>query len=73
MQVDMDEVVHMRIDGPMAELLIRLDPELYEKFVVLERGKKVLYLLLKKALYGTLKAALLFLEAIVISVDRLGI
>jgi hypothetical protein len=28
-QVNMDETVHMRIEGPMAELLIRLDPELY--------------------------------------------
>jgi hypothetical protein len=60
MQVDMVDVVHMRIDGAMAELLIRLDPDYYNQFVVMEGGKKVLYLLLKKALYGTLKAAKLF-------------
>jgi hypothetical protein len=60
LQADMEDTVYMRIDGAMAELLIRLDPELYNKFVEIKNGKKVLYLLLKKALYGTLKAALLF-------------
>ena len=60
LQADMEDTVHMRLDGAMAELLIRLDPELYNQYVVIEKEKKVLYLLLKKALYGTLKAALLF-------------
>jgi hypothetical protein len=56
----MDEVVHMRIEGPMAELLIRLDPDYYSQFVEMRNGKPILFLILKKALYGTLKAALLF-------------
>jgi len=60
MQADMDDVVHMRIEGSMADLLIRLDPDYYGQFVETKGNKKVLYLLLKKALYGTLKAALLF-------------
>jgi hypothetical protein len=37
-----------------------LDPKLYRKHVQIEKGKEVLYMELKKALYGTLKAALLF-------------
>jgi len=60
MKADMDDVVHMRIEGSMADLLIRLDPDYYGQFVETKGNKKVLYLLLKKALYGTLKAALLF-------------
>ena len=60
LQADMEDTVHMRIDGTMAELLIRLDPTKYNQFVEIINGKKVLYLLLKKALYGTMKAALLF-------------
>jgi hypothetical protein len=60
MQADMDETVHMKLEGKMAELLVRIDPELYRKHVQLENGKQVLYVELKKALYGTLKAALLF-------------
>lgn len=60
MQADMDELVHMRLDGKMAELLVQVDPDLYEKYIVYENGKPVLYVVLKKALYGTLRAALLF-------------
>jgi hypothetical protein len=60
MQVDMEGVVHLRIDGPMADILICLDPEYYNQFVEEKGAKKVLYLLLEKALYGTLIAAKLF-------------
>ena len=56
----MDELVHMQLDGKMAELLVRVDPDLYEKYIVYESGKPVLYVVLKKALYWTLRAALLF-------------
>jgi Reverse transcriptase (RNA-dependent DNA polymerase) len=60
MQVDMDEIVHMRLEGTMADLVVKLSPETYESFVIKEKGKNVLYVQLKKALYGTLRAALLF-------------
>jgi hypothetical protein len=59
MQADMDEVVHMRLSGKMVELLLRIAPE-YEQYVVIEGGQRVLYMLLLKALYGTMRAALLF-------------
>jgi hypothetical protein len=60
MQADMDELVHMKLEGKMAELLVKLDPKLYRKYVQVVKGKNVLYVELKKALYGTLRAALLF-------------
>jgi hypothetical protein len=60
MQVDMDELVHMRLEGKMAELLVQIDPSKYEKYTVYENGKPVIYVILRKALYGTLRAALLF-------------
>ena len=60
MQADMDELVHVRMEGTMAELLVKLDPKLYRKYVTTENGKQVLYVVLQKALYGTLRAALLF-------------
>jgi hypothetical protein len=56
----MDETVHMRLDGPMAELLVRVDPIKYGPFLQKEGQNMVLYVLLNKALYGTLQAALLF-------------
>jgi hypothetical protein len=33
MQADMDELVHMRLEGTMAELLVKLDPKLYRSKV----------------------------------------
>lgn len=60
MQADMDEEVFMRLEGKMVDLLLMLDREFYGPKVVYENGKKVLYVLLSKALYGTLRASLLF-------------
>jgi hypothetical protein len=60
MQADMDEVVHVKLEGTMAELMVRLDPKLYRQYIQDENGKPVLYAKLNKALYGTLRAALLF-------------
>lgn len=60
MHADMDEIVHVKLVGKMAELLVMADPKLYRKYIKIENGKPVLYAKLRKALYGTLKAALLF-------------
>jgi hypothetical protein len=57
MQADMEDLVHMKLEGKMAELLVKLDPKLYRKYVQVERDKSVLYVELKKAIYGTLKKA----------------
>jgi hypothetical protein len=60
MQVEMDDIVYMKIEGTMSELFVKLDTQCYQTFFTMEGNKKLLYLQLKKALYGTLKAALLF-------------
>jgi hypothetical protein len=72
MQADMDETVHMKLEGTMAELLVKLDPKLYRKYVQMENGKQVLYLELRKALYGTLKAALLFWKRLTSELESWG-
>ena len=59
MQSEMDELVHMKLEGEIALLIIRLDPT-YIQFLSYHRGKPVIYTELNKALYGTLQAALLF-------------
>ena len=46
----------------MAQLMTKIDPKKYEKYTVTEKGKPVIYVRLLKAIYGTLKAALLFWE-----------
>ena len=72
MQADMDDKVHMRLEGKMAELLVRCEPKLYRKYIRVEGGKTVLYVELRKALYGTLKAALLFWELMSGTLEKWG-
>jgi hypothetical protein len=63
MQVDLDdETIHVRLTGKMVELLLEIDRELYEPYLVRERSEPVLYVQLLKALYGTIRAARLFWE-----------
>ena len=71
MQADMDELVHLRIEGEIARLLIRID-EKYKSMVTYEGGKPVIYAELKKALYGTLQAALLFWQELSSFLGELG-
>eukprot|EP00980_Cylindrotheca_fusiformis_P010187 scaffold2267_cov92-Cylindrotheca_fusiformis.AAC.6 len=72
MQADIDELIHVKLVGDIAELLLRVDPT-YERFVTYKKGKKVIYTELDKALYGTLQAALLFWENLVaFLVDKHG-
>ena len=64
MQADMDPGVYMRIDGPMADLLMEIDYSMYHPHMVKEKGKPVIYVELLKALYGALRAACLFWETL---------
>ncbi len=50
----MDDTVYMRLSGPLANLLTRVNKEKYMKYVPEENGKPVVYVKLKKALHGTL-------------------
>jgi Reverse transcriptase (RNA-dependent DNA polymerase)/Zinc knuckle len=60
MHADMDETLFMRLEGPIAKSLLEINPNKYKDYVENENGKTILYVQLKKALYGTLQAALLF-------------
>jgi hypothetical protein len=40
MQADIDEVAHVKFEGEMAEMLVKLDPASYRKFVKDENGKR---------------------------------
>ena len=55
----------MKVKGEAAEYLVLTDPRLYHKYVILEKGVTVLFVELRKALYGQLKAALLFYKKFV--------
>ena len=61
LHADMDNNVHMLLEGTVTEIIIKLDPTIYRKHIWYNKhGKPMLYEQLKKALYGTLQAALLF-------------
>ena len=62
MQVDMDELVHVQFEGEMVDKLLEIDQDMYTSYVTEEKGTKVMYVELLKALYGTLRAARLFWE-----------
>ena len=42
MQADIDEVIHIKLEGPLVMLLTRVDPEKYTKYVTVENGKEVM-------------------------------
>ena len=54
-----EEKIIMKIKGVLVNMLVQTDPEKYGPNVVYEKGKKVLYLDLFKAIYGMLQSALL--------------
>jgi len=61
LHADIEDNMHMLLEGTVAELIIKLDPTIYRKHIWCNKhGKPMLYVQLKKALYGTLQAALLF-------------
>ena len=62
LQADMDEDVWIKFEGPMVDVLLEIVPERYGPCVIHYKGKKFLYAKAMKAIYGTLRAALLFYE-----------
>ena len=68
---DEDKVI-MRMRGRLAEYLVMIAPEIYSPYVMMENGKKVLYCEAQNAVYGTLKAALLFYKKLVKDLQEYG-
>ena len=62
MQVDMDELVHVRFQGEMVDKLLGIDHDLYTSYVTVEKGERVMYVELLKVLYRILWGARLFWE-----------
>jgi hypothetical protein len=54
------DATYIRMTGDLAKLLMEVLPETYSRYMTTENGKERIYLMLKKALYGSLKSALLF-------------
>jgi hypothetical protein len=63
----------MKITGVLADMLVDIHPQLYGPAVVLEKRKKVLYVeVLKEAIYGMLKATLLWYKTFRKDLEDIG-
>ena len=58
---DVDEEVIMVLKGDLAKMMVQIAPEIYWKYIAVDKkGTKILYVKLQKALYGLMRASLLF-------------
>ncbi len=59
--MDVDEDVLMVLKGELADMMMQIAPQVYRKYVTInKKGMPILYVKLKKALYGLMRASLLF-------------
>ncbi len=68
---EMEDFVVVRLSDEEATAMIGVDSS-YERFLNIENGKKTMYLKLKKALYGTLKAAIIWYNTFTGVLKELG-
>jgi hypothetical protein len=70
--IDPRDKAIVRLRGKLAELMVQVAPEVYRKFVIInKKGQTVLYVRLLNVLYGILKGALLFYKKL--TTDLVGI
>jgi hypothetical protein len=58
---DVDKDVLMVLRGELADMMVQIAPQIYRKYVTVDRKRTpILYVKLQKALYGLMRASLLF-------------
>ncbi len=67
-----EDYVIIKMVGTLAELMVKTNPKLYRKYVVIKEGCSVLYLWLQKAIYGMMKSTLLFYRKLVAELHDMG-
>ncbi len=72
LHADNEDYVIMKMVGMLAKLMVKTNPKKYRQYIVLEKGRSVLYLQLQKALYGMMKSALLFYRKLVSELKEMG-
>jgi hypothetical protein len=71
LNADMKDFVVLRMEAEAVDIMCKVNPK-YEQYVVKEKGKRVLYLRLVKALYGCVQSALLWYELFVSALEPMG-
>ena len=54
--------VTMVLRGLLAEMMVKLAPEVYSKYLFYEKGKAVLYLIVTRAIYGMVESPMLWFQ-----------
>jgi hypothetical protein len=62
----------MILKGRVAELMVQVTPNLYRKYISVDRnGAAILYIKMQKAIYGLLRSALLFYKKLVVDLESI--
>ena len=73
LHADSDEDITMILKGRLAELMVQVAPNLYRKYISVDRkGTAILYVKMQKAMYGLLRSALLFYRKLIKELKEMG-
>ena len=73
LQEENDKFILMLLRGKLAEMMVRVNPELYGRYIITSpQGQPMLYVKLNKALYGLLFSTLLFYSKLVSELEDMG-
>ena len=68
---DGDRII-MKIRGAMVDMLLDINPSEYQQYVYYERGQKILYVHILRAIYGMLISGILFYKKFRTSIEKIG-
>ena len=66
------ERVIMKITGVLVDILLKMSPDVYHGYVVVENGKKVIYVEVLRAIYGMLESALIWYRKFREDLEEIG-
>ena len=66
------ERIIMKITGVLVDILVKMAPDMYSGYVVMERGKKVIYVEILRAIYGMLESALVWFRKFKGDLESIG-
>ncbi len=73
LHADSDKDITMILKGRLAELMVKVAPNLYRKYISVDaKGSAILYVKMQKAIYGLLRSALLFYKKLVSGLESTG-
>ena len=71
-QEEDDEKIIMKIRGALVDMLLEISPETYSDYVIQEGKSKIIYVQMMKALYGMMKASVLYYKKFRGDIENIG-